>query len=76
MPKTGAGVQSSKVRLMALLNPKERIQLAQHLRQRANSEKLPVRKKQDLRRKASNLVKLNSLEAASARSSLPSGQVR
>ena len=53
---------------MALLSPQQRIQLAQRLRQRANTEpKLSARKRQDLRRKASNLVKVNAIEASQQR---------
>ena len=50
--------------MRGLLTPRQRIRLAQELRRRANSQpNLKVRQRNELRRHASNLVKLNSLEA-------------
>lgn len=50
--------------MIGRLTPQERIRLAQRLLKRANSEEgLSARKRADLRRQASNLVKVNAIEA-------------
>jgi hypothetical protein len=46
------------------MTPQQRIRAAQESRKRANSQPgLPARLRQELRRTASNLVKLNMIEA-------------
>jgi hypothetical protein len=51
------------------LTPQQRIRLAQSLRRQANQPGIPVRKKLNKRRHASNLMQLNLIEAQASRSS-------
>jgi hypothetical protein len=49
------------------LSPQQRIRLAQSLRRQANQPGVPVRKKLEKRRLASNLMALNLIEARASR---------
>jgi hypothetical protein len=51
------------------LTPQQRVRLAQSLRRQANKLGVPVRKKLEKRRHASNLMQINLIEARASRES-------